>query len=132
MVNECHMTLRLVTRSLPRSPELPLVSSMLSSRSIRTSPGLIFICLNIDYTLRIIITRLLYCINLRYKNVKSNFSMLPNVINRSSLFRCHCNVKNIYVLFSIFYFKEIGQIYFSYSRFRSNLTLRYCHIILAA
>ena len=45
MVRECQMTRRLVTRSRPLSPEFPFVSSMLSSLSIRTSPGLIFICL---------------------------------------------------------------------------------------
>ena len=45
MVRECQMTRRLVTSSRPRSPEFPLVSSMLSSLSIRISPGLIFICL---------------------------------------------------------------------------------------
>ena len=45
IVRECQMTRRLVTSSRPRSPEFPLVSSMLSSLSIRISPGLIFICL---------------------------------------------------------------------------------------
>ena len=43
MVSECQMIRRLVTSILPLSPELPFVSSILSSPSIRTSPGLIFI-----------------------------------------------------------------------------------------
>ena len=61
---ECQMTRRFVTRSRPLSPEFPwmdkfkrkpedilyntFVSSMLSSRSTKTSPGRIFICLNIN------------------------------------------------------------------------------------
>ena len=45
MLCECHMTLKLVTRILPLSPALPLVSSTLSSLSVSNSPRLIFISL---------------------------------------------------------------------------------------
>uniref|UniRef100_A0A0E9XEH0 Uncharacterized protein n=1 Tax=Anguilla anguilla TaxID=7936 RepID=A0A0E9XEH0_ANGAN len=41
---ECQIILKLVTSSLPLSPLFPLVSSIESRQSIRTSPGLIFIC----------------------------------------------------------------------------------------
>lgn len=36
---ECHMILKLVTISLPRSPALPFVSSIISSLSTVSSPG---------------------------------------------------------------------------------------------
>ena len=45
MLCECQMTRRFVTRTRPRSPALPFVSSMESNLSIRISPGRIFICL---------------------------------------------------------------------------------------
>ena len=45
MLCECHMTLKLVTRILPLSPALPLVSSIESNLSMSISPGRIFIWL---------------------------------------------------------------------------------------
>ena len=38
------MILKFVTKSLPLSPLFPFVSSMESKQSMRTSPGLVFIC----------------------------------------------------------------------------------------
>ena len=80
IVWECQIILRLVTRRRPRSPEFPLVSSILSNLSISTSPGLIFICLMLKVNGRFLFN-ILY---LREENVKSDLPVLPYGVNRCS------------------------------------------------
>ena len=88
MVRECQMTRRLVTNILPLSPEFPFVSSILSSRSIRTSPGRIFICL-IGERMRSIYLLRDNWDNIRQEDVKSNFSVFPDRVHSGPFFSGH-------------------------------------------
>ena len=88
MVRECQMTRRLVTRSRPLSPEFPFVSSMLSSLSMRTSPGRIFICL-IREKMRWDLSLTNISVNIRQQDVKSDFSVLPDRVHSGSVFSRH-------------------------------------------
>ena len=87
MVRECQMTLKLVTNILPRSPEFPFVSSMLSSLSMRTSPGRIFICLIVEEVRSYLLMD--NSVNIRQQNVKSDFSVFPDGVHSSSVFSRH-------------------------------------------
>ena len=88
MVRECQMTRRLVTNILPRSPEFPFVSSILSSRSIRTSPGRIFIRLIGERMRSIYLLRDTW-VNIRQQDVKSNFSVFPDRVHSGPFFSGH-------------------------------------------
>ena len=88
MLAECQMTRKLVTKSRPRSPAFPLVSSIESSLSISISPGRIFICLEQKYKCAIHVhpNQVFDDMrgHLRHQDVKPNFSMFPDTINRGT------------------------------------------------